>query len=320
MTPPLFTLAGILSTWSPLFAAILAEIAIVARSNLPILLVGPPGVGKSLVARAVHAASGRCRNPLVEQALGTLMPSLIEALLFGVVGGIASGVAKDRRGLFEQAHGGTLFLDEIDSCSGQVQLGLLRVLEEGRVRPVGAEAEITVDVRLVAATNACLTDAVDRGQFRADLLTRISGLEFIVPALRDRPEDVLPLAAAALEKFGRSTDLSTELTTSAVDFLRNHAWPGNVRELRRTIERGVALSEGRRICAEDLRPRIANYRPEPSTSNNAPAKRTRVDEELELAVKSGRAEGRSVRAVAKHLGISAATVHRICRRTVRKCG
>jgi len=217
----------------------------VAAVDATALVVGETGTGKELVARAIHDLSGRSQASFVAINCGAISPDLVESELFGHVAGAFTGAAGDRKGAFEQAHGGTLFLDEIGELSPGLQPKLLRVLESGEVRRVGAQESLHVDVRVVAATHRDLKAEADRGNFRFDLLYRLHVLPLLVPPLRSRADDIPELAAHFLKGRG-------EVTGKAMERLRKHDWPGNVRELKNVLERAQILTGGGNIGPEDL--------------------------------------------------------------------
>jgi transcriptional regulator with GAF, ATPase, and Fis domain len=219
-----------------------------APSDATIVLVGETGSGKEVVARAIHAASPRRDAAFVAINCGALPSAMIESELFGHERGAFTGAHERRLGRFELAHGGTLFLDEIGELPQDAQVKLLRVLEEQRFFRVGGQKEVRVDVRVVAATNRDLDAAVREGRFRQDLLFRIRVVEITLPPLRDRRDDIVPLAEALLLRSGRKW----RLTEAAQDALRMYSWPGNVRELRNVLERAMILADGDRIDATDL--------------------------------------------------------------------
>jgi DNA-binding NtrC family response regulator len=217
----------------------------VAAVGATALIVGETGTGKELVARAVHDLSDRRSAPFVAINCGAISPDLVESELFGHVAGAFTGAAGDRKGAFEQAHTGTLFLDEIGELTPALQPKLLRVLESGEVRRVGAQEHINVDVRVVAATHRDLKSEADRGNFRFDLLYRLHVLPLLVPPLRSRVGDIPGLTAHFLHGRG-------SLTGKAVERLKKHNWPGNVRELKNVLERAQILTGGGEIGPEHL--------------------------------------------------------------------
>jgi DNA-binding NtrC family response regulator len=249
------------------------QIAHAADSMAPVLIVGESGTGKELVARAVHTHGRRAGRPFVPINCGAIAESLLESELFGHVRGAFTGAVTDTKGIFEQAHGGTVFLDEIGETSAALQVKLLRVLEEGEVRPVGANRQIRIDVRVVAATNVDLEKAVGDQRFRQDLYYRLSVIVIHVPALRERAADIPLLAARFLRDACGRAGRQVELTPAAVDALARYPWPGNVRELENTIERLVLFSRGSVIDAEDLPPAFRQAVPalEPQLFRDLPA-------------------------------------------------
>jgi DNA-binding NtrC family response regulator len=217
----------------------------VARSELPVLIVGPNGAGKEKIAGIVHANSAARDGPFVALNCGALPGELIEAELFGAEAGAYTGANKAREGKFEAADGGTLFLDEIGTLPPAGQVKLLRVLETGSFQRLGGYRERQVLVRVVSATNADLPALMRAGQFREDLYYRLNAIELRLPALADRPGDILPLARAFLPP-------ERQLGADAVRALLAHRWPGNVRELRNTIQRAALLAKGPLLAASDL--------------------------------------------------------------------
>ena len=217
----------------------------VARSDLPVLITGPNGAGKEKFAEIVHANSAAKAGPFVALNCGALPGELIEAELFGAEAGAYTGANRAREGKFEAADGGTLFLDEIGTLSPAGQVKLLRVLETGRFERLGGNRERSVRVRVVSATNADLPAMIAAGQFRQDLFYRLNAVEVRVPALAERPDDILPLARHFLPRGRR-------FSGDAERALLAHAWPGNVRELRNVVQRAALLSRGDAIDAADL--------------------------------------------------------------------
>jgi DNA-binding NtrC family response regulator len=233
--------------------AVYKQIAHAADSDAPVLVAGESGTGKELVARAIHTHSRRAGRPFVAVNCGAIPETLLESELFGHVRGSFTGAVADRKGVFEQAHGGTVFLDEVGETSPAMQVKLLRVLQDGQVRPVGGTRAVQTDARVVAATNADLERAIAEHRFRQDLYYRLGVILIRLPALRDRPEDVPLLVAEFLRRASARTGRAVAMTPEAVGALARYAWPGNVRELENTIERLVVFSRGR-IDVPDLPP------------------------------------------------------------------
>lgn len=226
----------------------------VGPSSLPALVTGETGTGKELVARALHALSGR--KTFVPLNCAALPENLLESELFGHVKGAFTGADRDKVGLFETADEGTIFLDEVGELPAALQPKLLRALEEGEVRRVGAQRSTTVDVRIVAATNRELESRVKDGAFREDLYWRLAVVHLHVPALRERPADIPLLAEHFVERLASGDAPAPTLSSSAMAVLTAYAWPGNVRELRNAIERAAALGSGGEIGVDDLPPRL----------------------------------------------------------------
>lgn len=226
---------------SPAQRRLLDQVERVAPSTLPILLLGETGSGKDVIARCLHAASGRS-GPLVAVNCAALPESLADTELFGHVRGAFTGADRSRDGLIVQAHGGMLLLDEVGDLGPAVQAKLLRVVEDGAVRRVGSNAVVPVDVRIVAATNRDLAAAIAAGRFRSDLYHRLAGVTLTVPPLRERPEDIEPLARWFLaEAAAERRAPAPRLSDAAIARLAARPWPGNVRELRQAVRRGVLL-------------------------------------------------------------------------------
>jgi len=217
-----------------------------------VLITGESGTGKELVARALHTEGSRAAMPFVAVNCGAIPEELMESELFGHKKGAFTGAVADQRGLFQEASGGTLFLDEIGELSPNLQVKLLRVLQERRFKPVGATEEQEVDVRVVAATNRDLEAEVARGAFRADLFYRLNVIQIWIPPLRHRREDIPLLAEHFLRQYGAEHGRSVQLTAEAMRKLEAHDFPGNVRELENMIERALALSSSSVLGVSDL--------------------------------------------------------------------
>jgi two-component system, NtrC family, response regulator PilR len=238
--------------------AIFDLIQTVAPQNSRVLITGESGTGKELVARAIHENSSRSNAPFITINCGAFPETLLESELFGYTKGAFTGANENRRGLFQAAHGGTLFMDEIGNMNLAMQVKLYRVLQEGKVRPLGSTEEIDVDVRVIAATNKDLEKAIAAGEFREDLFYRLSVIPLHVPALRDRREDIPLLARHFLESFRNSMGKKIDgISPDAMRRLESYDWPGNVRELENTIERAVALESGAEVSVAVLPDRVA---------------------------------------------------------------
>jgi two-component system response regulator HydG len=233
----------------------------IAGTDTAVLITGETGSGKELVARGLHARSGRSAHPFVAVNCAAMPSQLLESELFGHARGAFTDAKTAHPGLFVQSDGGTLFLDEIGELPLELQPKLLRALEEQRVRPVGASAEVAVDVRIIVATNRDLEQSVEEGRFREDLLYRINVIQVRVPPLRERGNDVLLLAQQFIDGFASRRGRPVKgLTGAAADKLLGYAWPGNVRELRNCVERAVTLTDHETIVVEDLPEKIRSYR------------------------------------------------------------
>jgi len=256
---------GSVVTRDPALREVLRTLEAVADTRATILVTGETGTGKSLLARAVHTCSARAAAPFVEVNCGALPAGLLEAELFGHAKGAFTGADSARAGRFEVADGGTLFLDEVDSAPPELQVKLLRVLQEKRFERVGESHTRTTDVRVIAATNASLEARVRDGSFREDLYWRLNVVAVRVPPLRDRPRDLVPLAQRFVERFAAEYDKPvTGLHPDALACLAAHRWPGNVRQLEHTLERAVLLARGKELTRADLGEEVApDARPQP---------------------------------------------------------
>ena len=287
------------------------QIAYAADASVPVLITGESGTGKELVARAIHTHSRRAARPFVAINCGAVTESLLESELFGHVRGSFTGAVADRKGVFEQAHGGTVFLDEIGETSPAMQVKLLRVLQDGEVRPVGATRTVRVDVRIVAATNVDLERAVGEQRFRQDLFYRLSVVVIRLPPLRERREDIPLLIDQFVANASARTGRTVSIAPEAVTALTSYRWPGNVRELENTIERLVVFSRGR-IEVADL----------PDTVNAAPPLEERLFTDLPTLDELERryllhvlsAVGGNRSRAAEALGIDRRTLYRMAER------
>jgi transcriptional regulator with GAF, ATPase, and Fis domain len=230
------------------FQKVLRQIERVAATDATVLILGESGTGKELIARAIHNISNRSTKPLVKVNCGALPAPLIESELFGHEKGAFTGADTQRLGRFELANGGSLFLDEVGELPLELQTKLLRVLEEGEFERVGGSRTVKVDVRVIAATNRNLAEAIAKGSFRSDLYYRLSIFPITMPPLRERREDIPMLVTHLVKQI--SSKLGKEVATipqSAMSVLQNYSWPGNVRELRNVVERAVIITQGSKL-------------------------------------------------------------------------
>lgn len=241
---------------SPQMKEVLRLVQRVAPSDTSVLITGESGTGKELIAQAIHRLSRRNGKTFIDLNCAALQDSLLESELFGHEAGAFSGARARKLGLFEIADGGTLFLDEVMEMPSQLQSKLLRALETRAFFRVGGVKKVEVDVRLVAATNRNTRQAVSEGVFRSDLLYRINSFEIYIPPLRERREDIEPLACYILHKIAGAN--SPELSPQAVDALTNYSWTGNVRQLRNCLERAVLLSDNGKITTKELPPEVVH--------------------------------------------------------------
>ena len=270
-----YDLCGIVYA-SPEMHEVLTLAVKVAPADAPILITGPNGSGKEKVAEVVQANSRRNGKPFVRVNAGGLPDTLLEAELFGAEAGAYTGATKTRIGRFEEAHGGTLFLDEIGNLTANGQMKLLRVLQTGEFQRLGSNANRRTDVRIVSATNSNLQEAIANGAFREDLYFRLNVIEIAVPPLRDRPDDILPLAERFLRVHATDVDTSKlELSEDAMMALLEHDWAGNVRELENRIQRAVLVRKSELICPDDL-----GLAPNGTASNHGPVPSTLRSESL----------------------------------------
>jgi two-component system response regulator FlrC len=235
----------------PVSQHLLALAQRVAQTEVTALLVGPTGAGKEVLARVLHESSMRAKGPFVALNCSALPEHLIEDMLFGHEKGAFTGAHKDHKGLFEQAQGGTVFLDEIGEMPIHLQAKLLRVLQEKKLNRLGGEASIDLDVRVIAATNKDLRQAIEAREFREDLYFRISTFRLRIQPLCERPGDILPLAMQALNRLAKDS-VPLSLSVEAQLMLQQYPWPGNVRELENVIQRAVVLCRGRVVTPAHL--------------------------------------------------------------------
>jgi two-component system response regulator HydG len=234
---------------SPLMVALFEQVALVAPSETRVFITGESGTGKEVVADVLHGWSARATGKIVKVNCAAIPETLLESELFGHERGAFTGATAQRIGRFEEADGGTIFLDEIAEMSPPLQAKILRVTQDGKFQRIGSNREIRTNARIIAASNRLLEDEVKAGRFREDLYYRLNVVELNVPPLRDRREDVLPLANKFISEFARHR---ARLAEATADCLKNYGWPGNVRELRNFIERAVLLSQSELILPEHL--------------------------------------------------------------------
>lgn len=289
-----------------------------AKVESTVLLTGESGVGKERVARLIHDASARAAGPFLALNCGAIPETLLESELFGHARGAFTGAVQDRPGLFESAQGGTLFLDEVGELPLGVQAKLLRALQERQVRRVGENRTRPFQARILAATNRELAGEVAAGRFRKDLYYRLRVIELRVPPLRERREDLLPLARELLaEAAQRMQRTLSGLTAPAADQLVRHDWPGNVRELANAMERAAALAQGRRVELEDL-PEDVRQAPAPLPASGEGQTLEAIEKATILAALERNA-GHQARTAAQ-LGIGATTLYRKLKRYRRRTG
>jgi DNA-binding NtrC family response regulator len=278
----------------------------IASQRSTVLVQGESGTGKELLARAIHFSGDRAGRPFVGVSCAALAETLLESELFGHEKGAFTGALAQRKGKFELADGGTLFLDEIGDISAKLQVDLLRVLQERRFYRVGGSTELTVDVRVIAATHHDLAAAVREGHFRDDLYYRLNVINIQLPPLRERREDVPLLAQEFLERLGPELGRNvTEISEDALRLLVDHSWPGNVRELLNALERAMVTCKTRTLTADDL----AFLGGGPPSSAELPAGLTLQDLERQyIATTLHRKEG-NVKAAAAALGIDRSTLY-----------
>jgi len=225
----------------------------IAKTNSTVLITGESGTGKELIANAIHFNSDRIKKPFVKVNCGVLAENLLESELFGHVKGSFTGAIRDKLGRFEIANGGTIFLDEIGDITSNMQLKLLRVLQEGEFERVGGTDTLKVDVRIIAATNRNLNEMMMKGQFRQDLYYRLNVIPLEVPPLRERKDDIPLLITHFLDKFNKQFSKKIDfIEDEAMRYMQNYSWPGNIRELENLLERAVVLNKTGKLTVKDF--------------------------------------------------------------------
>jgi len=293
---------------SSVMQKVMALVERAALGDSPVLLLGESGTGKELLARALHRKGPRPRGPFVAVNCSAIPDTLLESELFGHRQGAFTDARKDRRGLFQAANHGTIFLDEIGDMAPTLQGKLMRALQEKEVHPLGADAPVPIDVRVVTATHRDLDAMVADGRLRHDLLYRINVIDIHVPPLRDRPEDVMPLIAHFLNKHSaRLGSPRATVSAEAMELLCRHSWPGNVRELENVIERALVLGSGTSIDVRDLPDVLrTRLRPEPAGHDGRPL----ADVERDYILNMLRAVDGNKSAAARALGLDRKTLYR----------
>jgi two-component system NtrC family response regulator len=295
---------GMLGT-SPQIQKVFAEIGKVATSDVPILILGESGTGKEMVAQAIHRRSSRKDGPFVVINCSAIPETLLESELFGHEKGAFTGAHMRRGGRFEKAQGGTLFLDEIGEISLALQVKLLRFLQEQKIERVGGREEISIDTRILAATNKNLKTAIKEGKFREDLFYRLGVVSISLPPLREREGDILFLAKCFLEKYSRENNKKgLSFTPQAIQALESHSWEGNIRELENRVKRAVVMTEKKQISPPDLEI-SQGHRGYPGKT----LKDVRENIEKDLIQKSLARNKGNISKVAEELGISRPTLY-----------
>jgi len=284
-------------------------IAKAAQTAHPVLILGESGTGKELVARAIHSSGSFRDKPFVPVDCGSLVPTLIESELFGYVKGAFTGAAQSKQGLLAIAEGGTVFLDEVGELAPDLQAKLLRALQEKEIRPVGGTKPVPINVRILAATNRDLEQAVGQGSFRRDLYFRLNVLNLRIPPLRERRQDIPLLASHLLTRLSRNCQRSYALSEDAMQALVAYDWPGNVRELENCIERCCAMNSGPVIHTADLPNCMTDGLRKPANESNARIVRLAELEKEAILRAIARLNGDKLKA-AKLLGIGKTTLYR----------
>lgn len=299
---------------TPAMHRVYDQVRAVASSSAYVLLSGPTGTGKELIAHAIHHQSNRANGPFIQVNCGALPAGLLESELFGHEKGAFTGAIRQHKGKFEQADGGTLMLDELGEMPVETQVKLLRILESGRFQRVGGTTELQVDVRVVAATNRTLREEVQTGRFREDLYYRLNVFEIELPPLRERTEDIPLLVDHFVQHFAtKHAKPVRSVTDAAVSPLMSHSWPGNVRELEHVVERAVILCSGPTLDHFEL-PKTPQTHTNDSPSNGLPAEGQSIAEvlreaERQMVIRALEAENGVQARAARLLGVSRANLN-----------
>ena len=300
------TFEGLLGT-GPRMQMVFDSIRKVATTDAPVLILGESGTGKEMTARAIHQRSARKNGPFVAINCSAIPESLIESELFGHEKGSFTGAHAQRKGRIEHSSGGTLFLDEIGEVPLPIQVKLLRFLQEQCIERVGGRQEITVDTRVIAATNADLKKGMSSGNFREDLFYRLAVVQIILPPVRDRDDDVSLLAQSFLKRFAAENGKSgVTFSPDALRAIRQHNWPGNVRELQNRVKRAVIMSEGKRLSPADL-----ELESPVAATQGMSLKEARERLEREMIGQAMRKHAGKITAAAVDLGISRPTLYEL---------
>ena len=293
---------------SPAMQEVFASIHKVAATDIPVLITGESGTGKELVANAIHNTSNRKKGPFIAINCGAIPESLMESELFGHEKGSFTGASVQRKGRFEYADGGTLFLDEIGDLAQDLQVKLLRFLQEKTVERVGGRQAVAVNSRVIAATNRNLEEAVQKNTFREDLYFRLAVVKIVLPPLRDRGDDVLMLAEHMAAVFAKEIKTQNKrFSKGAIDAIRKYSWPGNIRELQNRIKRAIVLATGHSINVEDLELDASHSH----IGAGAPVslKGAREAAEREVLAEALRKNNGNISKTAKSLGVSRPTLY-----------
>ncbi len=303
--------SGIVGT-SAALRRVLDRVARVAATDATVLVAGETGTGKELIARAIHAGSARAKRPFVSVNCGVLTESLAGSELFGHERGAFTGAVERRKGRFELASGGTLFLDEVGELSPALQVALLRVLQEGEFERVGGTETVRTDVRVVAATNRDLDEALREGRVRSDFLFRLNVFPIVVPPLRERQDDILPIADYYARRYARALGKpQREIASRAREALLAYPWPGNVRELRNIVERAVILARGSVLEVADFE--LASDAPGAACPGETPDP-VDLRRQIESALAASRGRVCGAEGAAERLGVAASTLESRIRR------